>query len=309
MKRALLPLLLAAVVTLSACGAAGAGSAAAPSAAVPSSAAASAQPAEPQKITAEQAHARMQSGDELVILDVRTAEEYAQGHIPGAILIPNEEITTAPPAQLPVLDTEILIYCRSGNRSAQAAKKLAGMGYTNLYDFGGIKDWPYETETGAWTAPAKSGTLSSFTAYDLAGLPVDESVFSGHKLTMINIWATFCGPCLREMPELGQLAKTYADKGVQIIGIAVDVPQGSDGTFDAAQLATARELVAQTGADYLHLLPSADLVSAKLNTVSVVPDTLFVDAHGQIVGKEYEGSRDAAGWSAIIDSLLPEVGA
>lgn len=102
-----------------------------------------------QKISAQDAKARMDSGDSVIILDVRTAEEYAAGHIPNAILIPNETIIDTQPALLPDLNAEILVYCRSGNRSAQAAKKLIAMGYTNVYDFGGIIDWPYETVTGA----------------------------------------------------------------------------------------------------------------------------------------------------------------
>ncbi len=106
--------------------------------------------AEYHKITAEQAKERLDSGDELILLDVRTQEEFNAGHIAGAILLPNETITeTEQPDILPDLNAEILIYCRSGNRSAQAAKKLVAQGYTNVYDFGGIIDWPYETVTGA----------------------------------------------------------------------------------------------------------------------------------------------------------------
>lgn len=98
-----------------------------------------------QKITAEQAKERMDSGDDIVIVDVRTEDEYAQGHISGAILIPNETIGTEMPDALPDTDQEILVYCRSGSRSAKASKKLIEAGYTNVYDFGGIIDWPYDT--------------------------------------------------------------------------------------------------------------------------------------------------------------------
>ncbi|MEA5031123.1 MAG: rhodanese-like domain-containing protein [Sphaerochaeta sp.] len=99
-----------------------------------------------RKISPQLAKEMMDSGDSLVIVDVRTEAEYAQGHIAGAILIPNETIgTTQNPGQLPELDDVILVYCRSGNRSAQAARKLAALGYVNVYDFGGIVDWPYET--------------------------------------------------------------------------------------------------------------------------------------------------------------------
>lgn len=94
-----------------------------------------------------EAKARIDSGDEITILDVRTKDEYNSGHIPNAILIPNETITDKMPDLLPNLDAEILVYCRTGNRSAQAAKKLIAIGYTNVFDFGGIIDWPYDTVT------------------------------------------------------------------------------------------------------------------------------------------------------------------
>lgn len=105
--------------------------------------------AEYHKISAEAAKTRLDSGDAVVLLDVRTQEEYDAGHIEGAILLPNETIADTPPDALPDKDAEILIYCRSGNRSAQAAKKLVAMGYTNVYDFGGIIDWPYDVVTSA----------------------------------------------------------------------------------------------------------------------------------------------------------------
>lgn len=105
-------------------------------------------PAQYRKITAEQAKERMDSGDAVIVVDVRTQEEFDAGHIAGAILIPNETIIDKQPALLPDLGAEILVYCRSGNRSAQAANKLLAMGYTQVFDFGGIIDWPYDVVTG-----------------------------------------------------------------------------------------------------------------------------------------------------------------
>lgn len=99
-----------------------------------------------QQITAEQAKESMDSDEHIIVLDVRTEEEYQNGHIPGAVLLPNETIGTEQPKELPDKDQKILVYCRSGNRSRQAAAKLAEMGYTNIYEFGGIMSWPYETE-------------------------------------------------------------------------------------------------------------------------------------------------------------------
>jgi rhodanese-related sulfurtransferase len=301
MKKQVIAWSAALILLLSGCGQTGTGSAASGPAAETSA------QSGPRTISAEEAHRQIQSGGELVVLDVRTAEEYAQAHIPGAILVPNEDIGDAPLKQLPVLDTEILVYCRSGNRSAQAAAKLSALGYTNVYDLGGIRDWPYETEAGAWSPKEKSGTLASFSAFDLNGVERDETLFSDCELTMINVWGTFCGPCLNELPELGKLAAAYADQGVRIVGIVADVAQNADGSYDQKQVDDARALVEQTGADYTHLLPSADLVSAMLKNVSAVPATFFVDKTGKQIGEPYLGARSGDSWASLIDTLLKEV--
>lgn len=96
-------------------------------------------------ISAQEAKKRMDSGRPVVIVDVRTKSEYDEGHIPNAVLIPNETIGAERPAALPDLNAEILVYCRSGARSRAASQKLANLGYTAIYNFGGITDWPYET--------------------------------------------------------------------------------------------------------------------------------------------------------------------
>ena len=86
----------------------------------------------------------MQTGQKLTIVDVRTPAEFTAGHIQGAINVPNETIGSSAPSALADLDATILVYCRSGSRSAQAAKKLLAIGYSNVIDFGGIINWPYE---------------------------------------------------------------------------------------------------------------------------------------------------------------------
>ena len=91
----------------------------------------------------------MEENEGYVIIDVRTEEEYVEGHIPGAINIDNESIVGVEPEELPDKNQLILIYCRSGNRSKQAAEKLANMGYTNIIEFGGIIDWDGEIVTGS----------------------------------------------------------------------------------------------------------------------------------------------------------------
>ena len=97
-------------------------------------------------ITAEEAKQIMDSEEGYIILDVRTQEEYDQGHIPGAILIPDTEIKARAEEVLTDKDQLILVYCRSGRRSKLAAEALVELGYTNIKEFGGIIDWSYEVE-------------------------------------------------------------------------------------------------------------------------------------------------------------------
>ena len=101
-----------------------------------------------RQISMDEAIAMMESEIDYIILDVRTPEEFADRHIPDAINIPNETIGTEEIPELPDKAKLILVYCRSGNRSKQAANKLVGLGYTNIVEFGGINDWPGETVSG-----------------------------------------------------------------------------------------------------------------------------------------------------------------
>lgn len=101
-----------------------------------------------RQISMNEAVAMMEEETEYIILDVRTSEEFADKHIPGAINVPNEIIETQALSQLPDKDQLIMVYCRSGNRSKQASKKLVALGYTNVVEFGGINDWQGETVSG-----------------------------------------------------------------------------------------------------------------------------------------------------------------
>ena len=99
-----------------------------------------------KQITMSEAVKMMETEKNCIILDVRRADEFAEGHIPGAINVPNEEIGTAEIAKLPNKSQLILVYCRSGRRSKEASEKLVKLGYTNIVEFGGILDWKGETQ-------------------------------------------------------------------------------------------------------------------------------------------------------------------
>jgi rhodanese-related sulfurtransferase len=128
-----------------------------------------------RQISQDEAKEMMLRDDGHVILDVRRQDEYDAGHIPGAILIPNESIDATPPAELPDFDQIILIYCRSGNRSKQAAQKLFDMGYTNIYEFGGINTWTGEIVEGSAMEQQTVWFLNGVKDADVWILPQTES--------------------------------------------------------------------------------------------------------------------------------------
>ena len=149
------------------------------------------------------------------------------------------------------------------------------------------------------------GILSEFTTVDLDGKEVTaQSAFAGYDLIMINVWGTFCGPCISEMPDLAQLSDELAEKNIRIIGIVSD-GMGYDGSIDPAIAEAAKEIVAKTGADYLHLMPSQDLMGL-LYQIQAVPTTFFVDENGCQVGYSYAGARDKEAWMEIIEETLAE---
>lgn len=213
----------------------------------------------------------------------------------------------------------------TGVRSKEAAQKLAQMGYRNIYEFGGITDWQYATvsgsDAGSWTkdgeeegedgqgaqngASSSTGIMGSFSAYDLQKNAVNQDILKDYDLTMVNVWATYCSPCISEMPELKELSEKYEKEGVQVVGLITDV-LNSDGSFNDAQIETAKEIVSKTGADYTHILPTEDLYHI-LVQVSAVPTTFFVDKEGNLVGSAYAGARDLNTWSQIVDETLAEL--
>lgn len=162
-----------------------------------------------------------------------------------------------------------------------------------------------QTETTQSAETTQPGILSVFTAQDLQGNGVNQEILAGKKLTMVNVWATFCGPCINEMPDLGALAQEYADKGVQIVGLLSDA-NASDGSVSASQVELAQEIVDATGANYLHIIPGTDMMGL-LYQITSVPTTFFVDETGKQVGTAYVGAKDKDAWAAIIDQMLEEV--
>ena len=149
----------------------------------------------------------------------------------------------------------------------------------------------------------KTGDKVAFASKDLNGTEVTSNIFAKNKLTMVNIWGTFCPPCIREMPELAKLNVANKAQGVEVVGIVIDLTD-RNGTVLAKQRCDADAIIAQTGANYTHIVPTADLMSGLLRNIQAVPATLFVDKNGKIVGQMYLGARSQKDWQKIIDGLL-----
>lgn len=166
---------------------------------------------------------------------------------------------------------------------------------------------PEQTPTES-AAPAKATAASfgDFSTTDIYGETFTQELFQNYDLTMVNIWGTFCGPCIDEMPDLGEIAKEYSEKGVQIVGIVVDVTDSSGNIVDS-QVELAKELVEKTGAGYTHLLPSLELIKTRLAKVAAIPHTIFVDKNGFLVGKSLTGSKSKQEWIKTIEEYLEDV--
>ena len=138
-------------------------------------------------------------------------------------------------------------------------------------------------------------------------------VFSQHKLTMVNCFATWCSPCVREIPDLDQLRKDFADKDVNVIGVVLDtkIPASADdteGIFDPNAAAQAAEIAEKAGIEYSFYIPDLSLFDGRFIGINAVPHTFFVNSSGEIVGETYEGSRSLSGWTEIVEAELAALG-
>lgn len=156
-------------------------------------------------------------------------------------------------------------------------------------------------DEGTGDAVEKNDVFGEFQTKTLDGEDVDQELFGKSDLTMVNIWGTFCGPCIREMPDLGELSREYAEKGFQMVGIISDVSKPGD--------ETALEIVESTEADYTHLVipKDANMQYRILKNAQVVPTTIFLDKDGNQIGDTYPGAKSKKQWTAIIDEMLGKV--
>ena len=155
----------------------------------------------------------------------------------------------------------------------------------------------------AWTLPeyqTEGKDLTDFKTLDLTGKEADQSVFSNYEYTLIDIWGTYCNPCIRSMPDNEKLYQAFKDKGLGVMGVVVDALDQS-GSVDMEQVDYAKELLQQQGVTYPVLLPSDTVMKNLVNRVSVIPSYVFVDRKGNITSTVYEGGRSYDEWVKIIE--------
>ena len=143
--------------------------------------------------------------------------------------------------------------------------------------------------------------LDEFETRTLTGETVNQSIFQNADLTVINLWATYCTPCVNEMPDLETLAQEYKDKGVQVIGICSDIY-----AEDEASQQKAKEIVELTGVTYPNLIPDKALEELLLYDITAVPTTIFVNKDGELIGEIVTGTRNLEAFRELTEKYLAE---
>lgn len=150
-----------------------------------------------------------------------------------------------------------------------------------------------------------AGEKVKFSSKDLGGRKVTNAVFAKNRITMVNVWATYCGPCIEEMPALGKLGESYKRKGFAIVGIPLDITDKS-GNVAEDKKSKCQSIVEQTGANYTHVVPTSAMLGGFLADIDAVPTTIFVGPDGRQIGEAYVGSRSREDWKKIIDKILAD---
>lgn len=184
----------------------------------------------------------------------------------------------------------------SGNTSSQGNTSSAIISKPSSGTTGSSKP---ASSSSASSKSSSVGDMGTFTMTDLNGNTVNQSIFNNYSLTMVNVWATYCTPCINEIPGINDVYNQVRGKGVNIIGVVSD----GEGKLD-----TVRELVNKTGASYKMYIPSSSMLqNSFMSNLSFVPTTFFVDRNGNRVGSPISGSKTADQWLKTVNDMLARV--
>lgn len=149
-------------------------------------------------------------------------------------------------------------------------------------------------------------SLGKFTIKDINGKQYNQDMFKDYDLTMINIFTTWCSPCVAEIPDLEKIHTTIAEQKVNVVGVVLDVLD-EKGNIIQEYLEKTQSLAKQTGATYPILIPDSTYMNGRLIGIEAIPESFFVDKNGNIVGETYSGSRDFEDWKKLIEDNLADL--
>lgn len=161
-------------------------------------------------------------------------------------------------------------------------------------------------ETEEMVMPEDLGTtkdLNSFATIDIYGNQVENGVFSDYDYTIIDVWGTYCTPCIKAMPDMKKVYDEYKDKGINVMGIVIDV-QNADRSPQMEAVKKARTIVEKQGADFTHILIPKNLLYSFMMDIQFIPTQFIVDSEGNIISDYYEGGRNYEQWCEILDEKL-----
>lgn len=188
-----------------------------------------------------------------------------------------------------VLGISIMGGC-SDQKEADAEKKTAAK-----------EENPTENDASGEESTVRA--VGTFETTDIDGNAYTETIFAEHELTLVNVFATWCSPCVQELPDLQKLSEEVADQGVGVVGIVMDTVD-EKGNPDQEGVEKAKVLKEQAEITYPILIPDSGNLNGRLSAVQAFPTTFFVDKTGNIVGQTYEGSADLEIWKEVVETEL-----
>ena len=194
------------------------------------------------------------------------------------------------------------------NADADLLKDVEGIGVTltEMTPFQKLSAFDQPQDTSDSTEATEGTNVGKFETTGVDGKTYTQDIFSKYDLTMVNIFTTWCSPCVNEIPDLEKLYQEMKDKGVGVVGVTLDTV-GSDGKQDEEAVKKAQVLQEKTKASYPFLIPDSGMMNGRLNGISAFPETFFVDKNGNIVGETYSGSHSLDEWKEIVEKELESV--
>lgn len=197
--------------------------------------------------------------------------------------------------------------CASGGKAGSGEKMSSGEEDTSGEESASGEEVSSGKEnTSGEESASEENNVGEFSMQDIAGQTYTQEMFADYDLTMVNVFTTWCSPCINEIPDLQKLWEEMKDQGVNVVGVVLDSIDSS-GNADAEVVETAKVLAERTGAAYPFLIPDQSWLNGRLLGINAVPETFFVDKGGNIVGETYSGSRSLEEWKEIVDTELKGV--